>query len=437
MRRRLIVFSLVLALLWPTVAAMTPKVQASGGDNLFGWAWNPVIGWISFNNCVYGEDCPDIGIDYGVGLTEGGNYPLTGYAWNSNVGWILFDNSYPLGGNPQHGAQFDPATKRFSGWAKIVALDNDNDGWIKLAKDSLDGGTPDYWSQLQDDGKLAGWAWNNTIGWISLNSSDVTSSVTYYVTGRVPLAPQDLAVTPDDTDGCSKLYITWTASDYATGGYLVHRSTSASFTPTTTNFLAPTTTANDKYDEGLPSNTDYYYHVGANNFFGTTYTTVSAHGKTRPICSIDVITGQGDCLDGDPSVIKLNWQVPTVASGTEISYYQIKRCQIDDSPAGDKCLQDSPFFAAVASNSDCYQVDPDLPDAPPSPTPSTGNHCVGIDCHCWEEFTGEEVAKQYVYKIVAVDTFGSSGDDTAALINIYPCSKQKSWRWEEQNPGAN
>lgn len=429
MRRRLIIFSLVLTLLWPTVSAMIPKAQASSEHNLFGWAWNPVIGWISFNNCVYGEDCPDIGIGYGVKLEPSGGYPLSGYVWNSNVGWILFEDSYPVGAEPQHGARLDPVTRKFSGWAKILALGDD--GWIKLAKDSYDRG-PDYWSQLNNDGKLAGWAWNNTIGWISLNSSDVTSSVTYYVTGRVPLAPQDLAVTPDDTDGCSKLYITWTASDYATGGYLVHRSTSSSFTPSTTNFLTPITTVNNKYDDGLALNTDYYYHVGANNFFGTTYTTVSAHGKTRPICGINTITGQGDCLNGNPSVIKLNWQVPTVASGIEIDHYQVKRCQVDDT--GNNCLQDSPFFEDVVSTSDCYQVDPDSADEPPSPTPPT-NHCVGIDCHCWEEFTGEEVAKQYVYKIIAVDDDNNFGDDTATLINIYPCARQKSWSWEEQNPG--
>ncbi|NCU44464.1 hypothetical protein EOM71_02180 [Candidatus Falkowbacteria bacterium] len=425
--RKIIISSLFL-LLVGLMVKLIPSVNAGTNDNLFGWAWNPVIGWISFNNCVYAGGCS--GIDYGVGLTEGGNYPLTGYAWNSNVGWILFDNSYPLGGNPQHGAQFDPVTKRFSGWAQIMALGED--GWIKLAKDSYDGGSPDYWSRLQDDGKLAGWAWNNTIGWISFNSSDVTSSLPYYVTGKVPVVPQNLVVTPDDTDGCSKLYITWTASDYATGGYLVHRSTSSSFTPSTTNFLTPITTVNNKYDDGLALNTDYYYHVGANNFFGTTYSTTSVHGKTRPICGINTITGQGDCLNGDPSVIKLNWQVPMVAPGIQISYYQIKRCQVDDT--GNNCLQDSPFFEDVASASDCYQVDPDSADEPPSPTPPT-NHCVGIDCHCWEEFTGEEVAKQYVYKIIAVDDDNNFGDDTATLINIYPCARQKSWSWEEQNPG--
>lgn len=429
--RKIIISSLFL-LLVGLMVKLIPSVNAGTNDNLFGWAWNPVIGWISFNNCVYGEDCPDIGIGYGVKLEPSGGYPLSGYAWNSNVGWILFDNSYPLGGNPQHGAQFDPATKRFSGWAKILALGDD--GWVKLAKDSHDSG-PNYWSQLNNDGKLAGWAWNNKIGWLSFNSNDVTSSVTYYVTGQAPTVPSSVAVTPDDVDGCNTLIIDWQDSLYASN-YSVFRSTSASFTPSATvNFIGSSTVSNFINNNGLALNTDYYYHVGANNFFGTTYTTASAHGKTRPICGIDTITGQGDCLNGDPSVIKLNWQVPTVASGIEIDHYQVKRCRVDDNPAGDQCLQNSSYFVEVASASDCYQVDPDSADEPPSPTPPT-NHCVGIDCHCWEEFTGEEVAKQYVYKIVAVDTIGNSGDDTATLINIYPCARQKSWRWEEKNPGS-
>ncbi len=429
--KRIIIGVLFLVLIGSAVK-LIPSAHASTTDNLFGWAWNPVIGWISFNNCVYGGVCS--GIDYGVKLEISGAYPLSGYAWNSNVGWILFEDSYPVSAQPQHGVQLDPATKKFSGWAKIIALGDD--GWIKLAKDSYDSG-PDYWSQLNDDGKLTGWAWNNKIGWLSFNSNDVTSSITYYVTGQAPTIPSSVVVIPDDVDGCNTLLIDWQESLYASN-YSVFRSTSASFTPSTTvNFIGPSSTVSSFIDNnnfsGLALNTDYYYHIGASNFFGTTYTTASAHGKTRPICGINTITGQGDCLNGDPSVIKLNWQVPTVASGTEINHYQVERCQVDDNPAGDQCLQNSPYFVEVASTSDCYLVDPDNPDNPP--TPPSENHCVGINCHCWERFTGEEVAKQYVYKIVAVDTGGNAGDDTATLINIYPCARQKSWRWEEKNPG--
>ena len=434
MKQRLIIICLTLSVLLITSISAWPAI-ASTTDKLFGWAWNPVIGWVSFNNCQYAEACSgiDSGIDYGVNLEISGSYNLSGYAWNSNVGWILFSNNYPGGGYPQHGAQLDLNDRKFNGWAKILSLGDDN-GWIKLAKDSYDSG-PDYWSQLNNDGKLAGWAWNNMIGWLSFNSTDTTSSITYYVTGQAPTVPVDVTVVPDSLDGCDTLFIDWQDSLYAEN-YSVFRSTSSSFTPSATvNFIGSSTVSNFINNNGLALNTGYYYHIGANNFFGTTYTPLSTYGKTRPICGINTITGQGDCLDGDPSVIKLQWQVPTVAPGIEIAYYNIKRCQVEDSPTGDDCAQSDSIFVEVASFSDCYQVDPDLPDVPPSPAPSTGNHCIGIDCHCWEEFSGEEVAEQYVYKIIAVDTDGNSGDDTATLVNIYPCARQKSWRWEEQNPG--
>ena len=427
MKQRLIIICLTLSVLLITSISAWPAI-ASTTDNLFGWAWNPVIGWVSFNNCQYAGAC--IGIDYGVNLEISGSYNLSGYAWNSNVGWILFSNNYPGGGYPQHGAQLDLNDRKFNGWAKILSL-GDN-GWIKLAKDSYDGGSPDYWTRLQEDGRLAGWAWNNMIGWLSFNSTDTTSSITYYVTGQAPTVPVDVTVVPDSLDGCDTLFIDWQDSLYAEN-YSVFRSTSSSFTPTTTNFISPDVSISNRLDNGLALNTGYYYHIGANNFFGTTYTPLSTYGKTRPICGINTITGQGDCLDGDPSVIKLQWQVPTVAPGIEIAYYNIKRCQVEDSPTGDDCAQSGSTFVEVASFSDCYQVDPGLPDNPPTPPPS--NHCSGIDCHCWEIFSGEEVAEQYVYKIIAVDTDGNSGDDTATLVNIYPCARQKSWRWEEQNPG--
>ena len=52
---------------------------------LRGWAYNDIVGWISFN-------CQDTGVcstsNYKV--IENNNY-LYGYAWNDNLGWIIFD----------------------------------------------------------------------------------------------------------------------------------------------------------------------------------------------------------------------------------------------------------------------------------------------------------------------------------------------------------
>jgi len=80
----------------------------------------------------------------------------------------------------------------------------------------------------------------------------------------------------------------------------------------------------------------------------------------------------------------------------------------------------------------------DYDNPPPSVGATSTLHCIGNDCHCWETFTGDEVDKQYVYKIIGVDQYGQSGDETNpdALIQIFPCARQKSWYWEEQNPAT-
>jgi type II secretory pathway pseudopilin PulG len=60
-------------------------VCEANNKELRGWAYNDVIGWISFN-------CLDTGVcatsNYKV--IENNNY-LYGYAWNDNLGWIIFD----------------------------------------------------------------------------------------------------------------------------------------------------------------------------------------------------------------------------------------------------------------------------------------------------------------------------------------------------------
>ena len=413
-----------------------PKLMTLAGeeDNLFGWAWNSQAGWISFNNCVYGGTCS--GYNYGVKLDEN-DYTLSGYAWSDNVGWIKFDNSgvvgysYPEGGSPKHGAQIDPDYKTFSGWAQILSLGSD--GWIKLAKDAHDPGEG-YQVYLGSNGKLYGWAWNNMLGWISFNSEDWSSNITYYVTGQAPFPPSNVIVAPDALSGCDTLNIEWQPSLYAKN-YWIYRAGTASFTPTTTNLIGTTTNSNF-INSDLDLNTDYYYHIGASNFFGRAYTSTSTLGHTRAICGVEVIAGQGSCLSGNPSVIKLNWQAPHLAPGVSVGNYIVKRCQVTES---EDCLRvlDSPF-AEVASSSDCFQVKPGVYDNPPAGVSSTA-HCIDSDCHCWETFTGEGVVdKQYVYKIIAVDNNGQSGDETnpAALIQIFPCARQKSWRWEEQNPAT-
>ncbi|HNW55665.1 MAG TPA: hypothetical protein PKN62_01130 [bacterium] len=412
--------------------------KAAELDNIFGWAWNPVIGWISMNNCEYGAGCSSEGVQYGANLTEGGQYELTGFVWNSNVGWIQLDIGYPADGYPTHSVSFDPETRRFSGWAKIVSLGND--GWVKFANEAYDAGGVNYYVGIGSDGKLTGWAWNNKIGWISFNSIDWSSNtVDYYAIGRPPTVPSNVVVSTGEFDGCNTLYIDWSDSNYfsTSSVYNIYRYVNQVFTPTTSNQVLPPLNVSSKIDSGLPMGGTYCYHIGASNFFGTAYTSTSTCGQTKSICGISTITGAGNCLKGDPSIINLQWKKPIVASGTVISFFDVKRCLVTEA---DNCHGPSSNYELVSSSSDCFKVEPSLMDNPPTTTPAIAPtlHCTGADCHCREAFYGEDVAKQYVYKIVAFDDQGHSGDETDpnALIDIFPCSTQKSWRWEEQNPAS-
>ncbi len=414
-----------------------PKISlAAELDNIFGWAWNPVIGWISMNNCEYGASCSG-GIDYGANLTESGDYELTGYIWNNNVGWISLSAGYPSSGSPAYSVRFDSDSRRFSGWAKIVSLGDD--GWIKFAKDSYDSGS-DYYLKINEDGRLAGWTWNNKIGWISFNSADWPSNtITYYAIGRPPTIPSNVVVNPGEFDGCNTLYLDWSDSNYfsTSSVYNIYRYVNPSFTPTTSNQVPPPLSVSSKIDSGLAMSGTYCYHIGASNFFGTTFTSSSTCGQTKSICGITTITGSGNCLQGDPSIINLRWAEPVIANEGEIAYFKVWRCQISET---DDCRQVDSSYNEVLTSSDCYMVEPNEMDQPPSTTPPilSTRHCVDKICHCREAFYGPEVAEQYVYKIIAFDSSGNSGDETdpKALINIFPCSTQKSWRWEEQNPAS-
>ncbi len=62
------------------------KVSNDGNGVLSGWAWNDVVGWISFN-------CSDQGVcgtsNYKVTIDLNGFF--TGWAWSENIGWISFN----------------------------------------------------------------------------------------------------------------------------------------------------------------------------------------------------------------------------------------------------------------------------------------------------------------------------------------------------------
>ena len=84
----------------PTDGTAGYKVKNNGEGDLSGWAWNDLIGWISFCgtdvllNATSG--CPYTGVTYRVLVYNrfGAEAPpsdFSGWAWNDIVGWISFD----------------------------------------------------------------------------------------------------------------------------------------------------------------------------------------------------------------------------------------------------------------------------------------------------------------------------------------------------------
>ncbi len=139
-------------------------------------AWNDVIGWIDFQY----DGNPNVT----VSSTE-----LKGYA-SSSVGYLQLNcATFPTG---------DSDTCSFGGWK--VTNDgggnlagwawNDNIGWVSFSCDHMSDGTvpavttcgnANYGVTIDPSGDFHGWAWNDVVGWISFNASESGSSVPYKV----------------------------------------------------------------------------------------------------------------------------------------------------------------------------------------------------------------------------------------------------------------
>lgn len=162
-----------------------PYVLSTGtGDNVYGWAWNDTVNWISFNsagcdvdengyvdsgNC--GSDNASVSVvSYGVDVAEDGT--MRGEAWSEAVGYIQFNppGPYPDG---TKSATLDIQSRDVTGWARICSLSNDpvncsggnGMGWISMSTT-----TGDYGVELDEENTFKGYAWSDDIGWISFGS---------------------------------------------------------------------------------------------------------------------------------------------------------------------------------------------------------------------------------------------------------------------------
>lgn len=203
-----------------------------GNHNVYGWGWNPYIGWISLN-CDQDEGTGvSATVDYGVEVADGGT-AVSGYAWSGwgETGyWICFGGS--CGGDyvsPPSGApsgSYNGTENEINGWAKFLGWGDD--GWIKL--DGTADGTdyamnmshyeetgPDPFDYYVVRGYIDGslemsvdsYSWNNKIGWIRWYSvcADTEENESGVVVGDgygAPLAGWGLStdLDSDDRDKC-------------------------------------------------------------------------------------------------------------------------------------------------------------------------------------------------------------------------------------------
>jgi len=129
------------------------------------WAWNDIIGWID----LYSTNSVTVSPD-----------KLEGYASTSS-GDIAFDCATgPTGSScsPVNYFVTNDGSGKLSGWGW-----SDTVGWISFCGNAAGGSTwngtawvcpasPTYQVKvLEDGGQFSGWAWSDTVGWVSFNCS--------------------------------------------------------------------------------------------------------------------------------------------------------------------------------------------------------------------------------------------------------------------------
>lgn len=163
--------------------SINTKAATPTGQELYGYAWIPNLGWANFNRCDY--------TDYNNPVCSGpeehhvsvnsADGKLSGYAWIPNVGRLEFkqESYYPLSGES---AKLK-TNGSLVGWAKIVSFDSDtecpigincanniNDGWINFNSAGLNNVV---FNNITNT--ASGYAWGgNSVGWINFSKVKMT-----------------------------------------------------------------------------------------------------------------------------------------------------------------------------------------------------------------------------------------------------------------------
>lgn len=140
------------------------------------WAWSNAIGWIDF---------------YTPATVTVNSSGLTGYA-SSSMGYFSFDCATSASGSVCGSSNYKVANDgqgNLAGWAW-----NDAIGWVSFCGNASGGSTlvnsvwtcpasSTYKVSIDTNGNFQGWAWNDAIGWIDLNCDNDVSCGTsnYYV----------------------------------------------------------------------------------------------------------------------------------------------------------------------------------------------------------------------------------------------------------------
>jgi hypothetical protein len=166
---RILIFFLIAFLILSGFIFVIQKVR--GATNIVSspttnrWAWNDIIGWID---------------SYSTSTVMVVSDQLQGYA-SSSIGDISFDCATgPVGSScsPVAYKVSNNGGGALSGWAW-----SDTIGWISFCGNSSGGSTlsgstwvcpssPTYQATVNSEGQFFGWVWNDVVGWISFNCSN-------------------------------------------------------------------------------------------------------------------------------------------------------------------------------------------------------------------------------------------------------------------------
>jgi|GEM_PF-755186 len=147
------------------------KVSNDGSGNLSGWAYNDVIGWISFDSATASSS-----YFYQVTISPSTGV-FSGWAWNDIIGWISFNCAEP---NACGSSDYKVKTSWSAGQATANLISSIFDtgaangvalNTIMWQSSSLTGGGTGAIDSVYK------YAWNDSVGWISFNHSSSTVNV--------------------------------------------------------------------------------------------------------------------------------------------------------------------------------------------------------------------------------------------------------------------